>query len=79
LSFPKLSPEMNAKTQFKARSLQLIEEYSGCEHYFTKRKFNVLLLKAAKTKYIQIHIYAFTVMKCLSTLLKADILSNTNK
>ena len=34
-----------------------------------KREFNVLLFKAAKTKYIQIHIYEFTVMKSLSTLL----------
>jgi len=36
-----------------------------------KQEFNVLLLKAAKTKYIQIHIYAFRVMKFLSTRLKA--------
>jgi hypothetical protein len=33
-----------------------------------KEEFNVLLLKAAKTKYIQIHIYAFIVMKCLSNI-----------
>jgi hypothetical protein len=76
-SFPKWSPETDAKKNFKARSLQLIRGVFWLQNILAvniisqKQEFNVLLFKAAETKYIQIHIYAFTVMKSLSALLKA--------